>query len=189
MRKSIHFALVLIIVIFIPDMKISTETEATNNYTYEDSTYFTVRMIEDIRERNAKMQNVIEEGFIKEKVVEVNTVKVNDVTKEDLNEYQTFEITAYTAYEESTNKDPSHPAFGITASGERVKANYTAACPKSMSFGTELYIPYFDNTFVCTDRGGAIKNKKLDIYMKTVKQAREFGRRELEVKVIKRDES
>lgn len=188
MRKIILFAIVLVILFSFTDVKTNTSAEA-NTYTIEELTYFTVHLIEDIKERNMKIDKAIEEGFIEEKTVEVKTVKVNAVTEEDSNQYQTFEITAYTAYEESTNKDASHPAFGITASGERVKVNHTAACPKSMPFGTELYIPYFDNTFVCTDRGGAIKNGKLDIYMKTVKQAREFGRRKLEVRVINPSES
>jgi len=52
-----------------------------------------------------------------------------------------------------------------------------------MPFGTKLYIPYFDQHFVCEDRGGAIKEGKLDIYMKDLDKALEFGRRKLQVKV------
>ncbi|GFN32497.1 3D domain-containing protein [Paenibacillus xylaniclasticus] len=102
--------------------------------------------------------------------------------KED--KYEIFEVTAYTAYEESTSKTPKDPLFGITASGKKVEENRTAACPKTMPFGTELYIPYFDNTFVCEDRGGAIKEGKLDIYMEDLDDALAFGRRNLKVLVI-----
>src|SRR5690606_7201420 len=37
---------------------------------------------------------------------------------------QTFEVTAYTAGAESTGKTPSDPAYGITASGEKVREGY-----------------------------------------------------------------
>ena len=60
---------------------------------------------------------------------------------EQVQDYETYEVSAYTAYEESTGRTPKDPLFGITASGERVKENYSAACPKELPFGTELYIP------------------------------------------------
>lgn len=95
------------------------------------------------------------------------------------------EATAYTAGYESTGKKPNHPAYGITASGAKVKENRTIACPPSYPFGTEIYIPYFKNVFTCEDRGGAIKDGKIDIYMKNLNDAIEFGRRKLEIRIIK----
>lgn len=97
----------------------------------------------------------------------------------------TMNISAYTAGVESTGKTSNHPAYGLTASGTKVKEGRTIACPPSYPFGTQIYIPYFDNTFTCEDRGGAIKEGKLDIYMKDLSDAIKFGRRELEVHIIK----
>ena len=90
--------------------------------------------------------------------------------------HQTFEVTAYTAGPESTGKRPGDPGYGITASGAPVRENRTLACPPEMAFGTRVYIPYFDETFVCEDRGGAIKGRRLDVYMESVEDALEFGR-------------
>lgn len=98
-----------------------------------------------------------------------------------------YEITAYTAGYESTGKTPSHPAYGITASGEVVKENYTIACPPELEFGTEVYIPYFSQKFVCKDRGGAIKGKALDVYMEKLVDAKQFGRQMLEVHILKQE--
>jgi 3D (Asp-Asp-Asp) domain-containing protein len=39
-------------------------------------------------------------------------------------------------------------------------------------------------TYVCEDRGGAIKGNKIDIYMLTKKEAFEFGRRNLMAQVV-----
>ncbi|SFI37821.1 3D (Asp-Asp-Asp) domain-containing protein [Paenibacillus sp. UNC496MF] len=84
-----------------------------------------------------------------------------------------FEVTAYTVGDDFT---PSH---GITASGERVKDGRTLACPKSLPFGTKVYLPALDRTYTCTDRGGMIKEGHLDIYMDSLKEALRFGRRQM----------
>ncbi|WP_096202025.1 3D domain-containing protein [Bacillus sp. FJAT-45350] len=99
-------------------------------------------------------------------------------------EFETYEVTAYTAGAESTGKTPAHPAYGITASGTTVAENRTIACPPEIEFGTKVFIPHFNETFICEDRGGLIKGKTLDIYMEDVEDALQFGRRQLEVKII-----
>lgn len=94
-----------------------------------------------------------------------------------------FVVTAYTAGAESTGKSPDDPAYGITASGEHVRSNYTAACPPSMVFGTRLNIEDVGER-VCTDRGGAITEGHVDIYMADLNDAREFGRQRLEITIL-----
>lgn len=99
-------------------------------------------------------------------------------------EYEIYEVTAYTANFESTGKHPDHPEYGITASGARVQENHTIACGKDLAFGTQVYIPYFDNVFTCEDRGGAITTGKIDVYMESLDDALSFGRRQLEVQIL-----
>ena len=81
--------------------------------------------------------------------------------------------SAYTAAADETGS-----GNGITASGIRVKENRTLACPPAYPFGVAVTIDGY-GTFVCEDRGGAIKNNKFDIYMETKAQAFAFGRRNL----------
>jgi len=88
-------------------------------------------------------------------------------------------ISAYTAATDECGKSD-----GITASGKIVEEYHTIACPPQFKFGTKIKIKGY-GTFVCEDRGGAIKSNKLDIYMKTKQQAFRFGRRNLIVEVIK----
>ena len=95
-----------------------------------------------------------------------------------------FEVTAYTADVESTQKRKGHPAYGITASGKRVQENHTVSCPKSLAYGTEIVIPSLSQTYVCEDRGSAITEGHLDIYMKNKSDAMNFGRQQLKI-VIK----
>jgi 3D (Asp-Asp-Asp) domain-containing protein len=100
--------------------------------------------------------------------------------------YEIYEVTAYTAYEESTGKSPSHPAFGITASGKRVQAGKTAACPPSMPFGTRIEIEGVGER-VCEDRGAAITEGRIDVYMPELNDALEFGRKRLKVRILKEE--
>ncbi|WP_245690122.1 LysM peptidoglycan-binding domain-containing protein [Sediminibacillus albus] len=94
---------------------------------------------------------------------------------------ETYKVSAYTAGYESTGKRPGDPGYGITASGAKVQEGETIACPPSFSFGTEVYIPYFDKTFTCEDRGSAITKGRMDVYMEEVEDALEFGVKELKV--------
>lgn len=99
-------------------------------------------------------------------------------------DYVTYEVTAYTLRSRETGKTPDHPAYGVTASGERVQRHKTLACPQALPFGTRVYIPHFDHVYECQDRGGAITTGKLDIYMQDVDDALAFGRRELPVLIL-----
>ena len=95
----------------------------------------------------------------------------------------TLNASAYSAA--TCDKSPSSPTYGITANGAKATAWYTVAAGKSYPFGTIIYIPYFANKpnggwFVVQDRGGAISDKKLDIFMNTTAECIQFGRRNLE---------
>lgn len=96
---------------------------------------------------------------------------------------KTLNASAYTA--STCGKSPNSKGYGITASGNKVKAWYTVAAGKSYPMGTIIYIPALKNKpnggwFVVQDRGGAITNNKLDIYMNTYNECIQFGRRNLE---------
>lgn len=77
---------------------------------------------------------------------------------------------------------------GITASGAKATAWYTVAAGKGYKIGTVIYIPALKDKpnggwFVVQDRGGAISNSKLDIYMGSHSAALQYGRKTLEAYV------
>jgi 3D (Asp-Asp-Asp) domain-containing protein len=98
-------------------------------------------------------------------------------------EWQTLEVTAYTSGPESTGKQPGDDGYGITASGESVREGITLACPPSLPFGQRLEIEGIGER-VCTDRGGSIKEGRLDVYIGELEEARQFGRQRLNVRII-----
>jgi len=87
--------------------------------------------------------------------------------------------SAYTAAADECGKSD-----GITASGIKVLEGETIACPPQFPFGTKLYIEGM-GTYMCQDRGGAIKGNHVDIYMETKKDAFSFGRQNLLAQVVK----
>jgi 3D (Asp-Asp-Asp) domain-containing protein len=72
---------------------------------------------------------------------------------------------------------------GITSSGLKVQADRTIACPQQFPFGAKIAIDGM-GTYVCEDRGGAIKGNHIDIYMQTKQEAFAFGRQSLTAHVI-----
>ena len=74
---------------------------------------------------------------------------------------------------------------GITSSGAVAKEWYTIAAGPGYPIGTVVYIPALADKpnggwFVVEDRGGAISNNKIDIYMGSHSSAIIFGRRNLQ---------
>lgn len=98
--------------------------------------------------------------------------------------------TGYTAGVESTGKTPKHPQYGITYSGVKVRrdketVSTIAADPKLFPMGSILYIPGYGYGIVA-DTGSAIKGNKIDLYFPTTKQVyKEWGKKDVEVQVIK----
>ncbi len=70
---------------------------------------------------------------------------------------------------------------GKTASG-RPTGPGICACGPRYPFGTRFEVPGV-GTCVCYDRGSAVSNKHLDIWMPTWEQAKAFGRKSLTVTV------
>lgn len=99
-------------------------------------------------------------------------------------------VTAYDLSYKSCRKYPDHPEYGITASGEPVREWYTVAAGPELSFGTKVYIPFFRDqpnkgVFVVMDRGSAVKNGCIDVYMKDHADCMEFGVKYLDAYVLK----
>jgi 3D (Asp-Asp-Asp) domain-containing protein len=74
---------------------------------------------------------------------------------------------------------------GVTASGAEARRGTVAADTGVLPMGTILFIPGYGWGRV-EDRGGAIKGKRLDLFFDSHKEALEWGRQQLDVKVWRR---
>ena len=88
-------------------------------------------------------------------------------------------VTAY------TKDDAGMNGRGITASGEKAVEERTIAADPAIPFGSRVYIPELGKTYTVTDRGGAIRGNRLDLYMVSRKKALKFGVQWLEVYIEK----
>ncbi|WP_144679227.1 3D domain-containing protein [Bacillus altitudinis] len=138
-------------------------------------------------------------SFLKHPKRQTMAVKSDDLRAVSLeeafnwNDYpkQKVVATGYTAGVESTGKTKEHHAYGITYSGVKVKRDLystVAADPSVFPIGTVLFIPNYGYGVVA-DTGKAIKGHKLDLYYETVDAVyREWGKKVLDVYVIKKGE-
>ena len=90
-----------------------------------------------------------------------------------------MEITAYCGCESCCGEYSD----GITASGYIIRqGDKLIAAPRTFRFGTRIIIPGYGSALV-KDRGGAIKDNRLDVYFDTHQEALEWGRQKLQVQI------
>ncbi len=144
--------------------------------------------------------------LIKEEVIHVETIikpidqvfeeGTKDVFTNDRGDFTARKAikmvaTAYEAGPRSTGKRPGDKGYGITASGARAKRGTVAVDPRVIPLGTKLYIKSLtpgvpDYGFaIAQDTGGAIKGNKIDLFMDTVWECLQFGRRPVMVYILK----
>ncbi len=100
----------------------------------------------------------------------------------------TANATAYDA--SSCGKSPSHPAYGITATGAKAGYGIVAVDPSVIPLGSKLYIESADGSYVygsavAADTGGAIKGNRIDLCFNTRAEAIRFGRRPVKVYILR----
>ena len=73
----------------------------------------------------------------------------------------------------------------ITATGTKPIVGRTIAVdPRIIPYGTKVYIPQFDRIFIAEDCGSAIKGNRIDIYMETEAQCREWGIKTIDIYIL-----
>lgn len=102
-----------------------------------------------------------------------------------------FEITNYTLSPDECSKEPSHPYYGITASGKTATVGETVATDWSViPKGTKIYIEGI-GTRIAQDTGNLVKGKIIDVFIgdpqndkNVVDRANTFGRQKRRVWIV-----
>lgn len=104
--------------------------------------------------------------------------KINRSVNDDDQEY-TMRATAYTAY--------CPGCSGITANGTDLRTNpnqkVIAVDPRVIPLGTKVWVEGYGEA-IAADTGGAIKGNKIDVFIPTDGQARNWGVRTVTVKIL-----
>jgi 3D (Asp-Asp-Asp) domain-containing protein len=77
---------------------------------------------------------------------------------------------------------------GRTASGEHVRQGVIAADPRVLPMGTVVHLRAgrYTGTYTVLDTGLKIRGRLIDVYVPTQKEAMQFGRRPVKIKVLSR---
>lgn len=114
----------------------------------------------------------VEESLEKEKIV---IKEIMEVEKEV--EWYYFIASGYSA------NDPAQGTNNITATGKEIKEGMIAVDPRVIPLGTRIEIKDM-GIFIAEDTGGKIKGNRIDIYFESKKEAKEFGRKGVWIKII-----
>ena len=159
--KKLIFLIILIIILCNFGNKIGKLENQMNEI--ENTTTSVV-----IIDKGENLENTIEEEIIEtspEGEIELEQENI-DMNLEYLGIYT---LTAYCSCEKCCGKSD-----GITASGVKARPNHTIAAPSEFAFGTKLMINGIEYTV--EDRGGAIKDKRIDVYFDSHQEAINFGK-------------
>lgn len=137
-------------------IKIVKQGAKANVYGKEKNGFYRVKV--------GNQLGYIMKSYLASKAPNVTTKKVNS----DKKYIGTFKITAYSA-----------SSYAKTASGTNCKAGRTIAAPSRFAFGTKLM--FNNNVYTVEDRGGAIVNNVLDLYVDSESEAIQWGVRYLKV--------
>ncbi|GAI25671.1 unnamed protein product [marine sediment metagenome] len=114
----------------------------------------------------------VEESLEKEKII---IKEIMEVEKEV--EWYYFIASGYSA------NDPAQGTNNITATGKEIKERMIAVDPKVIPLRTKIEIKDM-GIFIAEDTGGKIKGNRIDIYFESKKEAKEFGRKGVWIKII-----
>lgn len=159
------------------DIKSSQKLESAQKLNSLAS--ITAQEEETIADRERKKKEATRAAALAKERAAQQTLEQAQAEKRSSGESFAAHVSAYTAAADETGGTGD----GITASGARVQAGHTIACPKSYAFGTKVHFDGY-GTFVCEDRGGAIKGNRFDMYMHTKAEAFSFGRRTLTASIV-----
>lgn len=141
-------------------------TEATRNVYQETVTVEPVTQV-IVKGTGEKVGQTSDMPLIGDGVIVLSTGEVLTYTRKDQ-----FVATAYTHTDAGCDE--------YTANGTRVKWGVVAVDPAVIPYGTRMFIVSNDGTYVyglstAEDCGGAIQNKRLDLYMETTEECFQFG--------------
>ena len=138
---------------------------------------------------NAPMESTLANDSLE--IIDTNISEISEnvliVPKDD----ETKKLVKTTGSVKAVGAGASRGAFsatayclkGKTAMGHGVRRGIIAADPRVVKLGSKIVVNagQWSGTYLVSDTGGAIKGKKLDIWVPNCGEARKFGRRTVQV--------
>ena len=81
----------------------------------------------------------------------------------------------------------AHSVEGKSADGSQARKGTVAADPNVLPLGSKIRVRgagAYSGEYTVIDSGGGVKGNVIDIYMSSVREARKFGTRKVEVEIV-----
>lgn len=130
---------------------------------------------------------------ILQEVAEGENIIINEGIPDNFIDAIDVTATAYCLCKKCTGKTPSNPDYGRTASGLVIvpgtNMKVIAVDPKLVKLGTHVYVQGLNGAAdygyaIAADTGGAIKNRKIDLYMDSHQDCLKWGRRTVRLYIL-----
>lgn len=173
-RSVVLSFIVLIVTFFYIQPEVGEAFNLANNSQNE-----TINEITDETKNNKKTNNNLAADL---KAAENTDHKISEIATES-GENKSEKLSGLIAFTAT-----AYSLRGRTASGSGVRRGIVAADPRVLPLGTRIYISagQYSGTYLVADTGGAVKGRKLDLWMPSTAEAMRFGRRKVSVKVLGR---
>ena len=125
-----------------------------------------------------------EEGWSSKKYIKTNQLSTSNNSSEN-NKQNTSDNSGGNVARTIKVVATAYTGYSTTSTGQKPVWGTIAVDPRVIPYGTKVYIPQFGRTFIANNTGGAIKGNKIDIFMNTRKECYNWGRRTIEIQILK----
>lgn len=142
-------------------------------------------------------EEIYRDGKLVSRVADKEIIREEAVNKVVTKGTGTSYVATYTSLSENTSTSKSnvsgskmvvsataYSGDSITATGTTPKWGTIAVDPSIIPYGTKVYIPKFNMTFVAEDCGGGIKGNRIDIFMNSSSACYNWGVRSIDIYIV-----
>ena len=106
-----------------------------------------------------------------------------DLNRLYINRYK-YDLQQSKARTKMTVSATAYSGDSITSTMIKPYWGVIAVDPEVIPYGSLVYIPEFDKTFIAEDCGGAIQGKRIDIFMNSEAKCRKWGVRKINIEIV-----
>lgn len=157
----------------------SGEKEITYNLTYYDGK-LVKKALEGEKVSQEPVDKIVKKG-IKEEVVVASRSTTSRNSSSSESKASSASNSASKNGKHMVVQATAYAGDSITSIGTVPKWGTIAVDPRVIPYGSKVYIPQFNKTFIAEDCGGAIKGNIIDIFMNSESECYKWGRRTIDI--------
>lgn len=157
----------------------SGEKEITYNLTYYDGK-LVKKALECEKISQEPVDKIVKKG-IKEEVVVASRSTTSRNSSSSESKASSASNSASKNGKHMVVQATAYAGDSITSTGTVPKWGTIAVDPRVIPYGSKVYIPQFNKTFIAEDCGGAIKGNIIDIFMNSESECYKWGRRTIDI--------